>query len=91
MSCSVLYYVSEDGSTRWRCPKVFGTKESHSFNQTRCWRHNCPGAKPINQEALCQRKNCTNLRRLARDAKYCSDNCRKNAYKDRVKLNSLPT
>jgi hypothetical protein len=83
MNCSVNYFTAEDGSTRWRCPRTFGTKESHSIAVNRCWRSNCPGAKSLNPTAFCQKPGCTNLRRSNRDAKFCSDNCRKQAHRMR--------
>ena len=91
MTCSVLYFTDPSGQSMWRCPKTFGTKETHYMHETRCWRSNCPGARPPNPTSLCQREGCSNLKRANKDAKYCSDNCRKVAYRMRQKNASLPS
>ena len=74
--CSVTYYTDpQTNKLRWSCPKGL-TRTSHLATTTKCWRYNCPGAKPLPSQTLCKTFNCNNLIRNIKNAKYCSLKCK---------------
>tara|TARA_B100000902_G_C26754455_1_gene642587 strand:- start:221 stop:463 length:243 start_codon:yes stop_codon:yes gene_type:complete len=59
----------------WSCPQgLTGTR--HVGTATKCWRYNCPGAKPLPKEYICTAYECNNLIRNVKGAKYCSLKCK---------------
>jgi hypothetical protein len=88
--CLVDYYIDPNTNKRmWSCNQGL-TSSTHIATATRCWRHNCPGIRVVqeNSPQECGYLNCTKPIRNSPKAKYCSLKCksRESSRKYRIKI-----
>jgi|SRR6056300_271801 len=93
--CSVSYFNDpKTGELLWQCPIRMGNRAIQPASAKRCWRYNCKGVKPPPSTIFCEVVECTNLKKVHKDSKYCSDRCaarqRKRRWREKKKNESLP-